>query len=169
MFIVIIYFPIFDVIKFEINLSDNLFEEKVKQIQIGGYSGPNQSQLEERHSIRLIEAAHIMGEDFTITTTLGLFSRFREYKIANTENGKSVYNVKICYKASCSCPDFIKNAKITFCRHVFFMLYFLYFLLSKIFGSSHWRCSVKKGVLENLINFIRKHLCRSIFLIQLQA
>ena len=30
MFIVIIYFPIFDVIKFEINLSDNLFEEEVK-------------------------------------------------------------------------------------------------------------------------------------------
>ena len=49
-----------------------------------------------------------MGEDFAITTTLGLFSRFREYKIANTEDRKSMYNVKICYKASCSCPDFIK-------------------------------------------------------------
>ena len=70
-----------------------------------------------------------MGEDFTITTTLGLFSRFREYKIANTENEKSVYNVKICYKASCSCPDFIKNANkysvdMYFLCCIFYISYF---------------------------------------------
>ena len=31
------------------------------------------------------------------------------------------------------------------------------------------RCSVKKGVLRNLINFTGKHLCQSLFLIKLQA
>ena len=34
--------------------------------------------------------------------------------------------------------------------------------------SSHWRCSVKKGVLKNLANFTGKHLCCSLFLITLQ-
>ena len=27
--------------------------------------------------------------------------------------------------------------------------------------SSHWRCSVKKGILKDLAKFTRKHLCRS--------
>ena len=36
-------------------------------------------------------------------------------------------------------------------------------------GSSHWNCYVKKGVLRNFANFIGKHLCRSLFLIGLQA
>ena len=31
---------------------------------------------------------------------------------------------------------------------------------------SHWRCFVKKRVLKNFINFKRKHLCRSFFLIK---
>ena len=34
--------------------------------------------------------------------------------------------------------------------------------------SSHWRCSVKKGVLKNLANFEGKNLCWSLFLIKLQ-
>ena len=32
-----------------------------------------------------------------------------------------------------------------------------------------YRCSVKKGVLKNFVNFIGKHLCWSSFLIKLQA
>ena len=34
--------------------------------------------------------------------------------------------------------------------------------------SSHWRCSVKEGVLKNLANFTGKHLRWSFFLIKLQ-
>ena len=33
--------------------------------------------------------------------------------------------------------------------------------------SSQWRCSVKNGVLKNLANLIRTHLCLSFFLIKL--
>ena len=29
--------------------------------------------------------------------------------------------------------------------------------------SSHWRCSVKKGVLRNFAKFTGKHLCQSLF------
>ena len=29
--------------------------------------------------------------------------------------------------------------------------------------SSHWRCSITKGVLKNLVNFTGKQLCRSFF------
>ena len=35
--------------------------------------------------------------------------------------------------------------------------------------SSHLRCYIKKGVLKNLENSTRKHLCLSLFLINLQA
>ena len=34
--------------------------------------------------------------------------------------------------------------------------------LFTIFRSSHRRCSIKKGVLENFANFIGKHLCRGL-------
>ena len=34
--------------------------------------------------------------------------------------------------------------------------------------SSHQRCSVKKGVLRNFAKFTGKHLCQSLFLINLQ-
>ena len=34
--------------------------------------------------------------------------------------------------------------------------------------SSHWRCSVKKGVLKNLANFTGRKLCWSLFLIKFQ-
>ena len=36
------------------------------------------------------------------------------------------------------------------------------------FRSSHWRCSVKKGVLKNFANVTGKNLCWSLFLIKLQ-
>ena len=31
------------------------------------------------------------------------------------------------------------------------------------FRSSHWSCTVKKGVLENFAKFTGKHLCQSLF------
>ena len=42
----------------------------------------------------------------------------------------------------------------------------LWFSSSKC-RSSHQRCSVKKGVLKNFEKFTEKHLCQSLFLIQL--
>ena len=42
-------------------------------------------------------------------------------------------------------------------------------LLTRIFRSSHRRCSVKKGVLRNFAKFTGKHPCQSLFLIKLQA
>ena len=37
------------------------------------------------------------------------------------------------------------------------------------YRSSHWRCSVKKGVLNNFANLTRKHLCWMFLLIKLQS
>ena len=34
---------------------------------------------------------------------------------------------------------------------------------STIFRSSHWRCSIKKTILEHFVIFTRKHLCRGLF------
>ena len=45
----------------------------------------------------------------------------------------------------------------------------LFSLISRICRSSHRRYSVKKGVLKDFANFTGKHLCRSLFLIKLQA
>ena len=32
-----------------------------------------------------------------------------------------------------------------------------------VYGNSHWRCSVRKGVLRNFAKFTGKHLCQSLF------
>ena len=37
--------------------------------------------------------------------------------------------------------------------------------MSRNYGSSHRRCSIKKGVLRNFAKFTGKHLCQSLFLI----
>ena len=37
------------------------------------------------------------------------------------------------------------------------------------FRSSHWRCSVRRGILGNFVKFTGKHLGQSLFLIKLQA
>ena len=39
----------------------------------------------------------------------------------------------------------------------------------KGYRSNHWRCSVKKHVLQNFANYTGKHLCWSLILIELQA
>ena len=36
--------------------------------------------------------------------------------------------------------------------------------MSRNYGSSHRRCSIKKGVLRNFAKFTGKHLCQSLFL-----
>ena len=45
----------------------------------------------------------------------------------------------------------------------------VFFFYISIYGSSHRRCSVEKGVYKNFVNFTGKHLCWSLFLIKLQA
>ena len=58
---------------------------------------------------------------------------------------------------------------------VFLWIYLCEYALSFYFfcfrkdKSSHWRCSVKKGVLKNCANSTGKHLCWSLFLIKLQV
>ena len=50
----------------------------------------------------------------------------------------------------------------------FYLRWFYYRELSVV-RSSHWRCFVKKCVLENFANFAGKHLCWSLLLIRLQS
>ena len=63
--------------------------------------------------------------------------RIREYKIANIENGKSLYNIKICNESSWSCPCFIKNGKVTFGK-IYFWCYISYLNLRKNFFVSNY-------------------------------
>ena len=51
-------------------------------------------------------------------------------------------------------------------KKIYLHCYRLYNLLS--FRSSHWMCSVRKGVLRNFAKFTGKHLWQSLFLIKLQ-
>ena len=48
-----------------------------------------------------------------------------------------------------------------FCKNISLQCYRLYNLPS--FRSSHWRCSVRKGVLGNFAKFTGKHLWQSLF------
>ena len=52
-------------------------------------------------------------------------------------------------------------------KMIFFTVIFSKFC--KKSRSSHQRCSIKKAVLNNFAVFTGKHLCRSLFLIKLQA
>ena len=63
---------------------------------------------------------------------------------------------KIRHKWSCEFCEVFK--KTFFVEHI-------WATASKL--SNHRRCSVKKGVLEKFTNFTRKHLCWSLFLINL--
>ena len=40
--------------------------------------------------------------------------------------------------------------------------------MNKMRRSSHWRCSLTKGVLRNFAKFTGKHLCQSLFFRDLQ-
>ena len=56
----------------------------------------------------------------------------------------------------------------------FFSITHLHYQQVKVTVAVHYfqkdqRCSVKRGVLEKLANFIGKHLCWSLFIIKLQA
>ena len=55
-------------------------------------------------------------------------------------------------------------------EYVSVLLLFFHYLVAETFykylkrnRSSHWRCSVKKGVLRNFAKFTGKHLCQSLF------
>ena len=54
-----------------------------------------------------------------------------------------------------------------FCKKISLQCYRLYNFPS--FRSSHWRCSVRKGILGNFAKFTAKRLEQSLFLIKLQA
>ena len=43
------------------------------------------------------------------------------------------------------------------------------FWIRRYIKSSHWRCSVNKGVLQNFAKFTRKHLCWRLFLIKKES
>ena len=65
----------------------------------------------------------------------------------------------------------IKNFKVCFGPLLFIKILKTAQLLSKHFHfglslcirSSHWRCSVRRGVLRNFAKFTGKHLCQSLF------
>ena len=44
----------------------------------------------------------------------------REYSVANSTNGKTTCLVTIAEISSCSCPDFEKNGRHVFCKHINF-------------------------------------------------
>ena len=54
-----------------------------------------------------------------------------------------------------------------FCKKNYLQCYRLYNF--PYFTSSHWMCSVRKGVLRNFAKFTGKHRWQSLFLIKLQT
>ena len=62
--------------------------------------------------------------------------------------------------------DFAKFTEKQFCRIVFFNTVAGWKLESV--RTSHWRCSVKQGILKNFANSTGKNLCWSLFLVMLQ-
>ena len=46
----------------------------------------------------------------------------REYSVASSTNGKTTYLAKIREIPSCSSPDFEKNGRYVFCKHIIFFI-----------------------------------------------
>ena len=90
-----------------------------------------------------------------------LFWKTSENSQINTRSSHSGYSVKR--------KDVLRNlAKLT-AKHLFRSLFFnkVAGWKPETFRSSHWRCSVKQGVLKNFANFTGNNLCWTLFLIKL--
>ena len=40
--------------------------------------------------------------------------------VSSSSKGKVTYQVDICCSSSCTCPDYKKNGKEVYCKHIFF-------------------------------------------------
>ena len=76
------------------------------------------------------------------------------------------------FKFECRVKDMLKTLRcVTFFQDLFRInkkrqtkiLDFFYLRQDLTHRSSHWRCSIKKGVLKNFLNFTGKHLFQSLF------
>ena len=68
----------------------------------------------------------------------------REYSLASSTNGKTTYLVTITEIPSCSCPEFEKNGRYVFCKHIIF-------LLVHVLGNIHINKHLEKRHLSRLV------------------
>ena len=81
----------------------------------GGYS-PNNKELTTRKWKREEERASQLGEDLL---DFGVTSR-----LTNPIKKVDIYKVDICNTPTCTCPDFQKNGKFAYCKHILFVMIF---------------------------------------------
>ena len=89
---------------------------------------------------------------------------------ARKASGHSIQQLQHCRKCGGQILLSYKIASGTdFTKDVFLGIFWKFleklFLRTPLNRSSHWRCSIKKGVPKNFVIFTGKHLCWSLFLI----
>ena len=47
-----------------------------------------------------------------------------QFQVMGTTSGKTLYKVDICNTPTCTCPDFQKNGKFVYCKHIKFIITF---------------------------------------------
>ena len=73
-----------------------------------------------------IETVKAHTGNIKVTNTKTIISFKREYSITSSTSGRTRYVVKICSTPSCSCPDFRENGKKVLCKHILFILTYIF-------------------------------------------
>ena len=47
-----------------------------------------------------------------------------QFQVIGTTSNKTLYKVDICNTPTCTCPDFQKNGKFVYCKHILFVMIF---------------------------------------------
>ena len=73
-----------------------------------------------------IETVKAHAGNIKVKNTKTISSFKTEYSITSSTSGRTRYVVKICFTLSCSCPDFRKQGKKVLCKHILFILMYIF-------------------------------------------
>ena len=74
------------------------------------------------------------------------------YHVSSSSKGKVTYQVDICCSSSCTCPDYQKNGKEVYCKHILFLLKFVMQADESLFKEKY----ISHGDIEKLMKPIKK-------------
>ena len=74
------------------------------------------------------------------------------YHVSSSSKGKVTYQVDICCSSSCTCPDYKKNGKEVYCKHILFLRKFVMQADESLFKE---KC-ISHGDIEKLLKSVKE-------------
>ena len=95
--------------------------------EVSGFEPPQKNtQSQNKLFINRLESAKHSKSVFKIVDVKDISLNHRLYEIANKENARKYSQVNICSQPSCSCKDFSLYGSKTLCKHILFILLYVY-------------------------------------------